>query len=136
MSSIDCDLDVDTPLGLPNDQFSSIELARMIVCDEPEEPTEAKERDGFHEAANPSVTRNFCCPDRTTPLSSDEVAVLWERLRRNGYATCSIKAGSKKPFGREWQKNALMIGPLTPRALDLFAAASIKTVTPLPSPES
>ena len=31
---------------------------------------------------------------------------MWERLRRNGYAACSIKAGSKAPFGKEWQKKA------------------------------
>ena len=104
MSALDCDLDFDAQPGQRDDRALMIELWKLFGCDESEEPTEAKESDGLREAANPSVTQKFCLPDRTTPLSSDEGIVLWERLRRNGYAACSIKAGSKPPSARNGRK--------------------------------
>jgi hypothetical protein len=37
MSPFDCDLDFDAPRGLPDDQFSSIELGRILAGDDPQE---------------------------------------------------------------------------------------------------
>jgi hypothetical protein len=58
------------------------------------------------EAAPPSVTQQFCRPDRATPLAPLEGAALLLRLRYNGYAPCSILPGSKAPVGEAWQKKA------------------------------
>ena len=56
------------------------------------------------------VTENFYRPDCDTPLSPDQGRALWRKLRGNGFNPCSIKAGSKAPFGDEWGPRALAEG--------------------------
>ncbi len=74
--------------------------------DHDDEPGQLHEGDGLNEAAHAEVTAKFCRPDRTTPLSQPEGRALCQKLRGNGYNPCSVKLGSKAPFGEGWQKRA------------------------------
>ena len=67
---------------------------------------EAAYGDGLSDAAPSDVTTKFCRADRTMPLSPQEGRELWQKLRGNRYNACSIKIGSKAPFGVGWQKRA------------------------------
>jgi uncharacterized protein (DUF927 family) len=82
----------------PFQEQSSHALGAMFGGDDPEESVSVDQ-----------VAPKFCRPDRRTPLSPGEGRVLWGNLRRNGYAPCSIKAGSKRPFGNAWQKRAFEV---------------------------
>ena len=110
MSQYDCDPDFDASRGEYDDQTPSVEFGEFLGSNEAQGPTEPNQSDGFHAAAIPSVTREFCRPERTTTLSPNEGAALWRVLRRNGYVAVEsspgqnappVMAGRSKPFSRD-----------------------------------
>jgi putative DNA primase/helicase len=106
MSPIDCNLDFETPRGEYDDWTPPVELGKFLGSDAAQDLTETKRSSGLHGGSSSSLTQEFCHPDRTTPLSPDEGAALWQALRRNEYVPCAIKPGSKRPSGNGWQKQA------------------------------